>query len=285
MQGGSSMDKALKTEKESKLLNEKKLSNALQQQLTDQNLTFTYDDEKKELRIHDNVMDKGMTLQLSKLVSKWKERKDKAIDEIVYTVEETFKAMKAKVDLQDNEKAIYPVIRATSFPKETAEGKALIYDEHTAETRIYYALDLGNTYQLIDEDILKKEGWDKEKIKEVSLFNLRSLKSPHKLDRVAGNDFYFINTKDGYDASRILNRQLLEQFSTTVEGDMAVAVPHQDVLILADIRNEKGYEILGEMAMHFFTNGRVPITVMPFLFENGEFEPIFVFASKRAKKE
>ena len=36
----------------------------------------------------------------------------------------------------------------------------LIYDEHTAETRIYYALDLGNTYRLLDEKLIRKENLD-----------------------------------------------------------------------------------------------------------------------------
>ena len=32
---------------------------------------------------------------------------------------------------------------------------------------------------------------------------------------------------------------------------MAVAVPHQDVLIIADIRNDTGYDILAQITMGF----------------------------------
>ena len=37
-----------------------------------------------------------------------------------------------------------------------------------------------------------------------------------------------------------------------VEGDMTLSVPHQDVLIIGDIRNETGYDVLAQMTMHFF---------------------------------
>ena len=59
-----------------------------------------------------------------------------------------------------SEKKIYPVIRSTSFPLESEDGIKFMTDDHTAETRIYYALDLGNTYRLIDEDFIQKEGLD-----------------------------------------------------------------------------------------------------------------------------
>ena len=39
-----------------------------------------------------------------------------------------------------------------------------------------------------------------------------------KKDTVAGNDFYFLNKNDGYDASRILNDKFLQEMSETMKG-------------------------------------------------------------------
>lgn len=36
---------------------------------------------------------------------------------------------------------------------------------------------------------------------------------------------------------------------------MLVGVPHQDVLILADIRNKTGYDVMAHLTMEFFTKG------------------------------
>ena len=40
---------------------------------------------------------------------------------------------------------------------------------------------------------------------------------------------------------------------------MLVAVPHQDVLIIADIRNKTGYDVMAHLTMEFFTKGLVPL--------------------------
>src|SRR5699024_818971 len=79
-------------------------------------------------------------------------------------VQESLRIMNENHELSGKEKNIYPVIRATSFPLEMKTGDKLVYKDHTAETRIFYALDLGKSYRLIDETMLEKEGWTKERI-------------------------------------------------------------------------------------------------------------------------
>ena len=54
----------------------------------------------------------------------------------------------------------------------------------------------------------------------MSLFNLRKLECSYSTDEVKGNIFYFINSNDGYDASRILNTKLLNEFEQQCEGEM-----------------------------------------------------------------
>ncbi|WLD92405.1 DUF1444 domain-containing protein [Alkalihalobacillus sp. AL-G] len=243
-----------------------------------------YDAKEKTLRIEEKSTGKGITLSLPGLTAKYEQRKEAAIDEIVYHVNEVFTVMNHDQSLDEHQRAIFPVIRSTSFPTEN-NGDTLIYEEHTAETRIYYAQDLGKSYRLVTENMLVKEGWNLNQLREIGRFNLRSLEDSMKKDIVAGNTFYFINRNDGYDASRILKQQLLDDMKRNAKGALAVAVPHQDVLIFADIENEQGYDILGQMAMHFFTNGRVPITALPFLYEDGELEPIFILAKNKPKDD
>ncbi len=124
-----------------------------------------------------------------------------------------------------------------------------------------------------------------EQIREMARFSVKTLPTVYKKDEVAGNIFYFVNANDGYDASRILNESFLKEMSTIIEGDMTLSVPHQDVLIIGDIRNETGYDVLAQMSMHFFTVGTVPITSLSFIYEDGELEPIFILAKNRVKKE
>lgn len=266
-------------------MDSKKMKEELENRLMHPDRSFSFDRKKDQLRIENKQTGKGITVALPGIIAKWEEQKDKAIEEVVYYVEQGLQAMNNSMQLSGKEKGIFPVIRSTSFPTETGEGTLLLFDEHTAETRIYYALDLGNTYRLIDRNLLDTEGWNIERIREIALFNVRSLSTEMKSDHVAGNTFYFLNKNDGYDASRILNESFLRDMANKLSGIMAVAVPHQDVLIIADIQNDTGYDILAQMTMSFFASGRVPITALSFIYEEGELEPIFILGKNKRKGE
>ncbi|MGD6855602.1 DUF1444 domain-containing protein [Bacillus infantis] len=264
-------------------MDSRKMKDELTKRLDADNRSFEFDKKKDTLRIENKGTGKGITISLPGIIAKWQEQKDKAIEEVAYYVEEGLRAMSGESGLEGHEKNIFPVIRSTSFPQESEEGILFLFDEHTAETRIYYALDQGKTYRLIDSALMEKEGWTAERIREIALFNVRSLSTGIKKDEVAGNIFYFLNANDGYDASRILNEAFLKSMEQQITGEMALAVPHQDVLIIADVRNNTGYDVLAQMNMSFFASGRVPITALSFLYENGELEPIFILGKNKKK--
>lgn len=261
-----------------------KIRKKLIDQLESPDRDIIYDREQETLRIENKETKKGITVKIPGVTAKWHEKKEVALEEVIYYVNNGLAAMHEGVSLQEQEKNIFPVIRSTSFPTKSEEGLPFIYDEHTAETRIFYAVDGGSTYRLIDEQLIEREKWTKEIIREIAMFNVRSLTTEMKEDHVADNLFYFLSTNDGYDASRILNESLLREMKEKIKGTMAVAVPHQDVLIIADVRNVAGYDILAQMAMSFFASGRIPITALSFLYDNNELEPIFILGKNRPRQ-
>jgi uncharacterized protein YtpQ (UPF0354 family) len=265
-------------------MDSKQMAKEIEKRLAREDWTFQFDSKKDTLRIEDSQTKKGVTVSLPGIIAKWQEKQEEALQEVVYYIEQALHTMHEAHTLSGKEKDIYPVIRSTSFPTETKDGIPLIYEEHTAETRIYYALDLGNTYRLIDKTLIEQENWDVHQIKEIARFNIRSLETPVKEDEVAGNRFYFVNTNDGYDASRILNDRFLEEMAQKITGTMVLAVPHQDVLVVADIQNETGYDVLAQLTMSFFASGHVPVTALSFLYENGELEPVFILGKNKGKQ-
>ncbi|MEV5112464.1 DUF1444 domain-containing protein [Peribacillus frigoritolerans] len=262
-----------------------KLKNILKERLKDEGRTFKFDSKQDTLRVENVKTGKGITIELPPVLANYENVQEKAIDEIIYYVEEALNVMGGEHSMEGKEKFIFPVIRSTSFPMESEDGNPFLFDEHTAETRIFYALDLGKTYRLIDEKMIQRENWKGDRIREIALFNARSLSTEMKSDIVAGNAFYFLNTNDGYDASRILNESWLREMKDKVEGTMAVAIPHQDVIIIADVKNDTGYDILAQMAMSFFASGHVPITALSFLYEENELEPIFIMGKNKKREQ
>ena len=252
--------------------------------LSEDTYSYDYNRETNKLRLTHKGLERGIEISIPPILAKYETKKEKIIEEVVYTIHQTFEAMEKETAI-DMSGAIYPVIRSTSFPKESKDGNKFVMKDHTAETRIYYAIDLGNTYRLLDEKMITERGIRETEVRERALFQVRNLPNKYKKDEVAGNIFYFFNNNDGYDASRILNESLLKEMKSQISGDMTVSVPHQDVMIIGDIRNEVGYDVLAQMTMHFFTVGTVPITSLSFIYENGELEPIFIMAKNRVTKE
>ncbi|MBA2173298.1 DUF1444 domain-containing protein [Halobacillus locisalis] len=261
-----------------------KMKKKLEERFAHEDWTSTFNRDKDSFRIEWRDSGNGITITLPNVIAKYQTRGEAALDELEDHVVEALRVMNETHELTGKEKQIFPVIRAASFPTETNSGKKLVYTEHTAETRIYYALDLGKSFQLIDEQMLEKEGWTFDRIQEVATFNVRSLPVEMKKDTVYDNDFYFLSTQDGYDASRILNEAMLEQLKGECKGELAISIPHQDVIIFADVQNSEGYDILAQMAMKFFAEGTVPITSLSFLYEDKELEPIFILAQKKPNK-
>ncbi len=262
-----------------------KMKKILEEALNNPEWRTSFNRDKDIFRVEWKESKVGINISIPGVIAKWERRQQDAIDELVEHITESLTIMNEKQELEGKEKDIFPVIRATSFPTKTKKGVNLIYSDHTAETRIFYALDLGKSYRLIDEEMLNEEGWTEDRIKEIAKFNLRSLPLTYKADTVADNTFYFIATNDGYDASRILNDAFLEEMAAKAVGEVAVAVPHQDVLIVADIINPTGYDVLAQMTMKFFSEGRIPITSLSFLYEEKKLEPIFILAKNRRKSE
>jgi uncharacterized protein YtpQ (UPF0354 family) len=262
------------------------LIRVLKTKLSEDTFAYDYNRETNKLRLTHKTINKGIDISVPPILAKYEIKKEQAIEEVVYTIHQTFQAMEKEIAGDINpSSSVYPVIRSTSFPKNSNEGNRFIIKDHTAETRIYYAIDLGKTYRLLDEKMLENWGIRETEIRERALFQVRNLVNNYKKDEVAGNIFYFFNNNDGYDASRILNESLLKDMKKIIVGDMTISVPHQDVMIIGDIRNETGYDVLAQMTMHFFTVGTVPITSLSFVYENGDLEPIFILAKNRVAKE
>jgi len=266
-------------------MNSMKMKRILEDRLVNEEYRTSFNRDNDTFRIEWKETKQGVNVKLPQIIAKYNERGQVAVDELVNHLNESLTLMRKEYNLTGMEKNIFPVIRSTSFPTETKAGKSLVTKDHTAETRIFFAIDLGKSYKLIDRDVLDKEGWNEEQLLETALFNVRSLENPFKKDTVAENDFYFIATQDGYDASRILNDSFLEKMAENCEGDVAIAVPHQDVLIIADVKNDTGYDILAQMTMKFFAEGRIPITSLSFIYEDKHLEPIFIMAKNKPKRK
>jgi len=225
----------------------------------------------------------GFSLTISAVLSKLNKGNEREqIRESADKVIEMTKASLQAKSIQNHEDQVFPVFRSKSHPTEK-QGQRFLYREHSPESMIFYALDLGKSYTLIDEDMLKNSDYSEEEIHKFALENVKRLDTTYKTDEVAENIFYFFSKPDGYAASRLLNDELVTFMRRKITGEMGVAIPHQDVLILADIRNETGFKVLSRLNIDFCMRGDIPVSPLPFIWtEDGNLEPIMVMANPGA---
>lgn len=235
-------------------------------------------DTGEVFKVTNPVTGNGVTVNISKLNSMYEVSGEKVVEEYVYYIDETLQSDKSKIDLENNLDQIFPVIRSTSFPK-----SGLVYTEHTAETNVFFAFDMGSGYHLIDAENLALTNLSVEQLLEVAKENLSKKSFQIKKQIVAGNDFYFVNTNDGYDASRILLVDKLKKMKADFEGECVISTPHQDVLIIADVKKPSGYDIIAHLCMDFFSRGDIPITSLSLKFDGENLEPIFIMAKGTVK--
>ena len=174
--------------------------------------------------------------------------------------------------LPGQEHRVYPVLRHASLIKQ--DPKRWVTRPHTADTVIMYALDQGAGYSLIEQRMLEEAGWSADQLHEWAMRNLEQLPFTVKTQEIGPNRIHFISPPDGYAASRILLAGLLDEFDQKKQGDsLGVAIPHQDVLIVADLTGKTGAQLLARLTYDFASKGQVPICVLPFFWENGELTP------------
>ena len=65
----------------------------LKKRLPKENFDWQFDRQADKLRIVHHTLHKGMDISLPEILSKYEQKKDRAIDEVVYTIQETFRAM------------------------------------------------------------------------------------------------------------------------------------------------------------------------------------------------
>src|SRR5699024_5056753 len=112
----------------------------LDERLNDKDYRTSYNRDKDTWRIEWKDSKQGMSIAVPSIIAKYNERGEAALDENEENIREALRIMNKEYELKGMEKSIYPVIRSTSFPTETKKEVPLVTKEHTAETRVFYAL-------------------------------------------------------------------------------------------------------------------------------------------------
>ncbi|MBM7842021.1 MULTISPECIES: DUF1444 family protein [Herpetosiphon] len=149
------------------------------------------------------------------------------------------------------EDRIYPMIKPATMLLEVAERNLpqLVYRPFLADLIICYVIDEPESVAYINEEHLKTWGVLETTIYTKAVDNLRIKTLKPGMAQVVGegNQMLFIySTSDGYDASRILLTDVLNEWADLLPGNLVLGIPNRDFLIGFSDANA---EILQRIAM------------------------------------
>ncbi len=174
-------------------------------------------------------------------------------------------------------KNIVPIIKDRGWVEEArtmSKGRGFDPDEsqvtedYNDELVIVYAEDTPRNVRYFTSKDLAKAGVERSKLRALAIANLRRVLP--KIEAHQG-EVYSMYTADGnYEASLLLFDDLWDG-DIRVDGDIVVAIPTRDVLLITGSKNAEGIARLREVADELTAEGTYTISPALFVYRKGKF--------------
>jgi uncharacterized protein YtpQ (UPF0354 family) len=143
-----------------------------------------------------------------------------------------------------------------------------VTEDYNGELVIVYAEDTPRNVRYFTSKDLAKAGVERSKLRALAIANLRRVLP--KIEAHQG-EVYSMYTADGnYEASLLLFDDLWDG-DIRVDGDIVVAIPTRDVLLITGSKNAEGIARLREVADELTAEGTYTISPALFVYRKGKF--------------
>jgi uncharacterized protein YtpQ (UPF0354 family) len=194
--------------------------------------------DRDEMELQLRVRGAGVTANLTNFYAAYRENPAQ-IDAIARTFVRVLLGElpeRTATDFADLADRVYPMLKPLELLVEVRERKLpmLVYREFLADLMIAYVIDEGRSVAFVNEDHL--ETWDvtAQNLHDQAINNLRA-RTYEQVDFVStgvGEQRLFIfNSRDGYDATRLLLTDILTEWTKQVPGNLVIGIPNRDFLV------------------------------------------------------
>jgi uncharacterized protein YtpQ (UPF0354 family) len=176
-------------------------------------------------------------------------------------------------------KNIVPIIKERGWPEEVRadarrrggkEPADQVVEKFNDQLVIVYAEDTPLNIRYITGDILDKAGVDRRKLRAMAVANLRRKLPDIKTHE--GPVISMLTAGGNYEASLLLLDELWSSGRFKVDGDIVIAVPSRDVLLITGSKNSAGIARLRELAGQIMSESNYTLTTDLFVYRKGAFQ-------------
>jgi uncharacterized protein YtpQ (UPF0354 family) len=163
---------------------------------------------------------------------------------------------------------IIPVIKPHSYLNMTTyEGGPKVnpgvYEIYNNELIILYAMDLPNNVRGLSESDLTDLGITRESLHVTGINNLVNMLT--EIQVKGGNGLFMVMAGGTYESSLILHLDLIHKDNFKVHGDIIIAIPNRDVLLITGSNDTQNVAKVATIANQMYSENNYPIS--PFLFK------------------
>ncbi len=173
---------------------------------------------------------------------------------------------------------IIPVIKALDYLDMLAESNGIskdklsvAYEKYNDRLIILYAEDKGSNFSYLTNEDLEKASIAKEDLLEYAIRNLVNI-IPEVGNHPGDDGLYFVSAGGDYENSLILLEEIWNKDNFDVKGDLIIAIPNRDILLVAGSGDKDGIEKIKQLAEKSYRESTYPITPYLFKWNGNNFE-------------
>jgi uncharacterized protein YtpQ (UPF0354 family) len=168
------------------------------------------------------------------------------------------------------DRAWHDEVHAALRERGQTSGIADVWEEYNAELIIAYAQDTASNIRYLTPEDLAALGIDRSELRALAVKNLLELLP--EVSMRGENGVYMFTAGGDYEASLILADTIWEGGQVKVNGDVVVAIPSRDLLLVCGSGDPSGVARVREMAAKFAAEAPYRLTSDLFVRTNGTFE-------------
>ncbi len=184
-------------------------------------------------------------------------------------------------DAEIDRSRIVPIIKDRAWLDETRTALKLkgsditrlnhVWDEYNDELVILYAEDNPNAIRYLGVEHIEKLGLNRLELRNLAVANLQ--KAVAKIELRGTPEFYVMTAGGNYEASLLLEEKIWTGGQVKVDGEIVVAVPSRDMLLITGSKNPGGIAKLKKLADETVKSAPYRLTPQLFVFRGGKFVP------------
>ncbi len=186
---------------------------------------------------------------------------DQVIAKFTQTANDLYKENKGV-----NTNNIIPVIKSTDFIDEVKKmvevtdstKSSPLFEKYNNELLIVYAEDSEKSIRYFTQDDFAKLHISRDSISVIALDNLDKMLT--KVERAGDNGKYMITAGGSYEASMLLLTSFWSSKNFPVKGNIVVAVPNRDVLLITGSEDKANLEWMRARAQECYDSGSYQVS-------------------------